>query len=243
MSVFGMAQRYELAVPNYVDEKMLYFPEATSGADLVLMNYVDGIERNYKDNPVKVVFYVPDVTATIELIRARGLPILTEPAPLPQFNNAIIGFAKDPDGYMLEIIEAPDSTSGRLGAIGIGVSDLAAAKDFYTRVMGMDVVGDLLQVPGLWDEWILNYSGSKGSALVLMGYTDGKPRNYTNVPVKSVHFVPMVDTTIEQVRSEGKTVLTEPSPFTVQGVDARISLARDQDGYTIEVITRSAPAP
>ena len=60
-----------------------------------------------KDNPVKLVFYVADPVAVAKRIRAEGLEIVREPTPLPSFNNAIVGLAKDPDGYVIELLQAP----------------------------------------------------------------------------------------------------------------------------------------
>lgn len=40
-------------------------------------------------------------------IRKEGLEIIHEPVPLKSVNNTIIGMAKDPDGYSLEIIQIP----------------------------------------------------------------------------------------------------------------------------------------
>jgi catechol 2,3-dioxygenase-like lactoylglutathione lyase family enzyme len=234
-NVVGMTLRYELPVPGYVNEKILYFKDS-KGSDVVLMNFIDGRPHNYLNNPVKIVFYVPSASALIEKIRARGLQIIAEPAPQAAFNNTVIAFARDPDGYILEIIEQP-GTVPYLGAIGIGVADLEKAKDFYTRVLGMVPMGGLLQVPGVWDEWILQYPGGKGSAVVLLHYTDGREHNYLNVPVKTVHFVPDARATTSGVEKEGLAILSQPMNFTVQGVNALISLARDPDGYVVELVT------
>jgi catechol 2,3-dioxygenase-like lactoylglutathione lyase family enzyme len=122
-SVFGMELRYALPVPNYVDERVLYFKD-NKGADVVLMHFTDGMPNNYENNPVRLVFFVVSATATVEAVRAQGLAIIREPSPEASFNNAIIGFGLDPDGYGLEIIEEPDLAGPYLGAIGIGVSDL-----------------------------------------------------------------------------------------------------------------------
>ena len=32
-----------------------------------------------------------------------------EPEPVPSLGNALVGFAKDPDGYLLELLQAPDA--------------------------------------------------------------------------------------------------------------------------------------
>jgi lactoylglutathione lyase len=235
-SIFGMTLRYELPVPGYVNERIMYFKDSM-GSDVVLMNFIDGMPHNYVMNPVKLVFYVPSATAVIEAIRARGLAILSEPAAQPAFNNTVIGFARDPDGYILEIIEQPQLKVSLLGAIGIGVSDLEKSKDFYERVMGMRTMGDLISVPGVWDEYILQHATGQGSAIVIMTWTDGMPHNYKDNPIKTVHFVQDSRALAAKVEQEGLRIFSPPTMYTVQGVDVLIAMASDPDGYALELVT------
>jgi catechol 2,3-dioxygenase-like lactoylglutathione lyase family enzyme len=239
-AVLGMALRYELPVPGYANEKILYYKDS-KGADVVLINFTDGATHNYINNPAKLVFYVPSASTVIEAIRARGLAIVSEPTPQAAFNNTVIGFARDPDGYILEIIEQPGLAVPYLGAIGLGVADLDKAKDFYTRVLGMVPMGDLLVVPGVWDEWILRHASGMGSALVLMKYTDGMPRNYTNNPLKTVHFLADAKALTAKVEAEGLPILTQPTVFDVLGTKSLIGMAKDHDGYQVEMVTTPIP--
>ncbi len=78
------------------------------GNAVALMHWTDGSARNYRDNPVKLVFHVADPVGVIERIRAEGLAIPMEPAPYAAAQNRIIGMGTDPDGYVVEVIEARD---------------------------------------------------------------------------------------------------------------------------------------
>ena len=127
-TIFGMSLRYALPVPGYVDERVLHFKDSAMGSDVVLMHFTDGTPRNYKSNPARLVFYVPNAKAITDAIRARGLTVISEPAPQAAFNNTVIGFAFDPDGYALEIIESTRLSVPFLGAIGLGVADLERAR-------------------------------------------------------------------------------------------------------------------
>src|SRR5277367_6813148 len=63
---------------DYMDEVML----AHEGRNaVVLMHYTDGSARNYKDNPVKLVFYVTDPVGIANRIRAKASK---SPANLPR---------------------------------------------------------------------------------------------------------------------------------------------------------------
>jgi len=101
--VLGMEVQRRIQLPH-MDEIIVGYP---GRASVVLMHWTDGSDRNYRGVPVKVVFYVPDAKRLIERIRAEGLPIVREPEPSPAFGPTIIGMAEDPDGYVIELLQAP----------------------------------------------------------------------------------------------------------------------------------------
>jgi lactoylglutathione lyase len=97
--VLGM-KRIQTFKLDYMDEIML----AHEGRNaVVLMHYTDGSARNYRDNPVKLVFYVTDPKALADRVRAAGLEVTREPAPTPGLG--VVCLAKDPDGYVIELIQ------------------------------------------------------------------------------------------------------------------------------------------
>ena len=102
--VLGMKQTQTFSL-GYMDEVVVAW-EGTRGSSLVLMHWTDGSKINYKDLPIKVVVYVADPKALVNKIRAEGLEITREPAPVPSLGNALVGLAKDPDGYVIEILQA-----------------------------------------------------------------------------------------------------------------------------------------
>ena len=104
--VCGMKQLQSIKL-DYMDEVIVgYSPDGTTskGSRLVLMHWTDGSKRNYKDNPIKLVLGVPDAKAVAGRIRAEGLEIVREPAQSKVSPN-IVGFAKDPDGYLIELLQ------------------------------------------------------------------------------------------------------------------------------------------
>jgi hypothetical protein len=62
---------------------------------------------NYRDNPVKVVVYVDDPPVVAAAIRAEGLEVTREPTPVPELGDAVVGLARDPDGYVIELLQRP----------------------------------------------------------------------------------------------------------------------------------------
>ena len=101
VSVMGMqkVRSYHL---DYMDEELLRYPDGESY--IVLMHWTDKSKRNYKDLPIKVVTRTKDPVALIEKIRAAGMTITREYTPSAQVGGAQVGLAKDPDGYVLEIL-------------------------------------------------------------------------------------------------------------------------------------------
>jgi len=103
--VLGMKVQQTFKV-DYMDEVML----AHEGRNaVVLMHCTDGSAQNYANNPVKLVFYVVDPGAVAGRIKAAGLEVTREPAPIESLGGAVVSLAKDPDGYVIELIQAPNA--------------------------------------------------------------------------------------------------------------------------------------
>jgi catechol 2,3-dioxygenase-like lactoylglutathione lyase family enzyme len=100
--VLGMQVQQRIDLPH-LKEVVVGYEGRTS---VVLMHWLDGSNPNYANNPVKLVFFVPAAKTLIDRIRAEGLPITREPEPMPDFNNMVIGLAEDPDGYVVEFMQA-----------------------------------------------------------------------------------------------------------------------------------------
>jgi lactoylglutathione lyase len=126
-------------------------------------------------------------------------------------------------------------SNGVLGAMGIGVSDLDRSVDFYRRVLGMEQIGKL-RLPEM-DEVLLGYNRSRGPALVLMHYTDGREVDYAHLPVKVVVYVSDPTALAAAIRAEGLEVTREPAPVPELG-DAVVGFATDPDGYVVEILQR-----
>jgi len=89
---------------SHMDEIVLAHEGRTA---VVLMHWTDGSTRDYADLPIKLVFYVTDPVAVMDRIVAAGGVLLLPPTPIPQLGGAVVGLAKDPDGYVIELLQAP----------------------------------------------------------------------------------------------------------------------------------------
>jgi len=61
--------------------------------------------RNSKDNPVKIVLFVPDAQTNADKVMAAGGSILQPAARSDAYDNRLLIVAKDPDGYLVEIVQ------------------------------------------------------------------------------------------------------------------------------------------
>lgn len=101
VNVMGMEKVRSIKI-DYMDEEILRYPDGESY--LVLMHWTDGSERNYANLPVKIVTRVKDPIALAAKIKAAGFEVTREPQASEQVGGAIVGFARDPDGYTLELL-------------------------------------------------------------------------------------------------------------------------------------------
>jgi predicted enzyme related to lactoylglutathione lyase len=73
------------------------------GSGLVLQGWTP--ERNSKNNPIKVVMFVPDAQAAADKIVAAGGSIAQPAQRTPVYDNRLLLVAKDRDGYVLELVQ------------------------------------------------------------------------------------------------------------------------------------------
>ena len=225
--VLGMKVKYKARLER-TKEVVLEFADS-KGADVILMNFTDGSTPNYKNNPAKLVFYVPDATAAVSAIAAEGLTILSKPSPTGQ-TGVIVAMAKDPDGYLLEIVEDETVTVPYLGAAGIGITNLDSAVGFYTRALGMKQ--DYRLTLSFMVESIMSFATGGSSAVVLMQYTPA--RSSKDIPVKLVFLAPSPQETMEKIRTEGGEILRTPKKAGELDL-LSVGVAKDPDGYVIQI--------
>ncbi|MFL1404466.1 VOC family protein [Marinobacter sp. M1N3S26] len=144
-------------------------------ATLTLIEFTDGLGRNLQDNPGKIVFVTPDAEALANQFERSG-GVVTLP-PEEQSGFGVVGFGRDPDNNLIEIAESSDAPLIMLGAVGIGVSNLDEARDFYRDQVGL-TEQQFLET-SLYDEYIMGTPEGRSSlSLVLMHWTDDVERRY-----------------------------------------------------------------
>jgi lactoylglutathione lyase len=119
------------------------------------------------------------------------------------------------------------------------VRDLERSIDFYTRLLGMDVMRLRDQPDQNMRVGYLGYgSEDEGPALELI-QTDG-PDEHAQLPGWSSHVAIMVSKLYklcETLKAEGVTLTREPQPVRPGSQDL-VAWIQDPDGYTIELTER-----
>jgi lactoylglutathione lyase len=105
--VLGMKNMQTINLPH-MQEIVVGYEGRTA---VVLMHYIDGSEQHYKNNPVKLVFTVPDAKTMMDAMRKDGSEIIREAEEYPGMNGTLIGLAKDPDGYVIELMQPQVATA------------------------------------------------------------------------------------------------------------------------------------
>jgi predicted enzyme related to lactoylglutathione lyase len=80
-----------------------YSLKFADGMGLVLQQW--STMRHAKDNPVKVVMFVPDAKAMADKVMGAGGSIVKPAERTPVYDNRLLVVAKDLDGYLLDIVE------------------------------------------------------------------------------------------------------------------------------------------
>ena len=88
---------------SYLDEVVLGYKDVP-GALLVLMNWPKD-RKNYDGDIVKIVFEVEDAKSVMEKIRQAGGKVDREAIPHYTIEGGLVGLGRDPDNYVVEIIQ------------------------------------------------------------------------------------------------------------------------------------------
>lgn len=205
------------------------------GSQLLLMEFTDDVGRHYQQNPGKLVFYAKDAAAFAERFEAAGGRITAPPSPQAEYDGTLVGFGRDPDNNLIEMVGVPTLTDSFLAAVGIGVSDLQQARRLYGDALGL-AEQEFLQVPGLYDEYTLLSPVPGGSALVLMHWTNGSQPNYQDNPVKLQLASADPQALADSLASAGADILRQPTASSEADLPhTRVGYASDHDGNLIEI--------
>ena len=117
------------------------------------------------------------------------------------------------------------------------VGDLQRAIDFYTRVMGMQLLRTTDRPEQKYSLAFVGYESNPGQAELELTYNYGVEKYEMGGAYGHIALgVNDIYATCEQVRAQGGNITREPGP--VKGGNTLIAFITDPDGYKIELIQR-----
>ena len=117
------------------------------------------------------------------------------------------------------------------------VGDLQKSIDFYTRVMGMQLLRTTDRPEQQYSLAFVGYGGNPGQAEIELTYNYGVERYELGTAFVHVAIaVADAAATCARVKAAGGTVTREAGP--VKGGSTVIAFVQDPDGYKIELIER-----
>lgn len=121
------------------------------------------------------------------------------------------------------------------------VGDLQKSIDFYTRVMGMELLRTTDRPEQQYSLAFVGYGGNPGQAEIELTYNYGVERYELGTAFGHVAIaVGDAAATCARVKAAGGTVTREAGP--VKGGSTVIAFVQDPDGYKIELIQRTGVA-
>jgi lactoylglutathione lyase len=121
------------------------------------------------------------------------------------------------------------------------VGDLQRSIDFYTRVMGMQLLRTTDRPEQKYSLAFVGYGGNPDQAELELTYNYGVDRYEMGTAYGHIAIgVPDVYAACERIRAAGGAITREPGP--VKGGSTVIAFVTDPDGYKIELIERPQEA-
>lgn len=121
------------------------------------------------------------------------------------------------------------------------VGDLPRAIDFYTRVLGMQLLRTTERPDQGYSLAFVGYGGNPDQAEIELTYNHGVSRYEPGTAYGHIAIgVSDAAATCERIRSAGGLITREAGP--VKGGDTVIAFVQDPDGYKIELIQTATAA-
>jgi lactoylglutathione lyase len=119
------------------------------------------------------------------------------------------------------------------------VGDLQRSIDFYTRVLGMQLLRTTERPEQKYSLAFVGYGSNPDHAEIELTYNHGVSSYELGTAYGHIALgVPDVYAACEKIRAAGGNITREPGP--VQGGRTVIAFVTDPDGYKIELIQRTA---
>ncbi|XP_075495584.1 lactoylglutathione lyase GLX1-like [Primulina tabacum] len=173
-----------------------------------------------------------DVYKLVEHIKAKGGTITREPGPV-KGGSTVIAFAKDPDGYLFELIQR-GPTPEPLCQVMLRVGDLDRSIKFYEKALGMRLLKKTDRPEQKYSIAMMGYADEYETIVLELTYNYGvteytKGNAYAQVAI-STDDVYKSSNVVSLVTQElGGDITRQPGP--IPGINTKITAFVDPDGW------------
>ncbi|XP_022142112.1 putative lactoylglutathione lyase [Momordica charantia] len=173
-----------------------------------------------------------DVYKLVEDIRAKGGSITREPGPV-KGGSSVIAFAKDPDGYVFELIQR-GPTPEPLCQVMLRVGDLERSIKFYEKALGMRLLKKVDRPEYKYTIAMLGYADELETTVLELTYNYGvteytKGTAYAQIAIGTDDVYKSAEV-VKQVHEElGGKITRQPGPL--PGLGTKIVSFLDPDGW------------
>jgi lactoylglutathione lyase len=102
VGVLGLKETMTIPLGNGLQEVILAFPDAPGAGVILMWNTQAGSTRVHGDGYSRFVLQVSDVEAAMQLLAKHDTPVVTPITAAGPFKYAMV---KDPDGYVIELLQ------------------------------------------------------------------------------------------------------------------------------------------
>ncbi|XP_065850622.1 putative lactoylglutathione lyase [Euphorbia lathyris] len=171
---------------------------------------------------------VEDCVKTINLVKAKGGRVATEPGIVKE-GNAITAFVEDPNGYKFELLER-GPTPEPLCQVMLRVGDLDRSISFYKKALGMQLLRKKDNPESECTVAIMGYGPEDKNTVLELTYNYGikdydKGNGYTQIAIGTDD----VYKSAEVIKLRGGKIIREPGPL--PGINTKIAVFLDPDGW------------
>ncbi|CAI9292547.1 lactoylglutathione lyase GLX1 [Lactuca sativa] len=173
-----------------------------------------------------------DVYKLAEDIKAKGGTITREAGPV-KGGTSVIAFAKDPDGYLFELIER-GGTPEPLCQVMLRVGDLDRSIKFYEKALGMQLCRKIDRPEQKYTLAMMGYAEEKETTVLELTYNYGvteytKGNAYAQVAISTSDVYKSGEVVNHVIKELGGKVTRQPGP--IPGINTKITAFLDPDGW------------
>jgi predicted enzyme related to lactoylglutathione lyase len=100
--VLGMKEQQRLQLGKTLHEVVLGFPDSKGGGVILMWDTTRPAPIEHAHGYSRFIVSVSDVDAALQQLTSRGTPVVT---PVTDAGNLRYAMVKDPDGYVIELLQ------------------------------------------------------------------------------------------------------------------------------------------